>query len=333
MSNLEVGTPAEVDLPARVGLNGPVFERLDPRPVVLTPRTIAVDGNPAGPGSAAMVQRYLPTRGRRTVGAWCFLDLFGPDDVRGEAGMQIAPHPHSGLQTVTWLLAGDVRHRDSLGSDQIIRPGQLNLMSAGHGIAHAENSPTGHGDQLHGVQLWIALPDADRDASPFFEHHEQLPEWRGDGVRARLLMGSLGEVTSPATALTPLVGAELEVAAGVEAMVQLRPDWEHALLVLSGDWSDGTEQLWSGDMAYLGTGRSELAVHSNAGARLLLLGGEPFDEELVMWWNFVGRSHDEILAARTAWMAGQRFGDVAYEGDRLPAPPIPPVTLRPRGRR
>lgn len=309
----------------------PVLERIESRPVVLTPRTWdETDGRDVDP--AEQVHRYLPTKGRRMVGAWCFLDLFGPSDVSAGHGMQIAPHPHCGLQTVTWLLAGNVRHRDSLGSDQLIEPGQLNLMTAGHGIAHAENSPAGHGPALHGVQLWVALPGPERERLPGFAHHHTLPAVELPGIRGVVLLGELAGIASPATAYTPIVGADLELAALSRGAVPVRPEWEYAVLVIDGDATVAGSGFTSTDMVYLGCGRSELELSSHAGARLLLLGGAPFEEEIVMWWNFVARSHDEIAAARSEWTSGDRFGVVEYDGSVIPAPPLPPVTLRPRGR-
>ena len=159
------------------------------------------------------VIRTLPNRQRRMVGAWCFLDAYGPHDLAASPGMRIGPHPHTGLQTVTWLLAGEILHRDSLGSVQEIRPGQLNLMTAGRGIAHSEETPARHSGVLHGVQLWVALPDADRDGPPAFDHHAALPVVADGGLSATVLMGSLAGATSPARCHTPLVGAEITLTA------------------------------------------------------------------------------------------------------------------------
>ena len=145
------------------------------------------------------VRRLLPLRHRRSVGAWCFVDHYGPMSVDGVAGMQVPPHPHIGLQTVTWLLDGNVLHRDSLGSEQMIRPGQLNLMTAGRGIAHSEESPGEHDPRLHGVQLWLALPEAQRQVAPAFEHHAELPVAGLAGFEVTVFAGSLAGAQSPAT--------------------------------------------------------------------------------------------------------------------------------------
>jgi redox-sensitive bicupin YhaK (pirin superfamily) len=285
-------------------------------------------------GESTRVRRLLPTLGRRMVGAWAFVDHYGPDDVSDGAGMQVAPHPHTGLQTVSWLLEGEVHHRDSLGSDVQFGPGQLALMTAGHGIAHAEQSPVIHPRFLHGAQLWVALLDAHRETAPAFEHHATLPGWTSDGLTTTVLMGSFGGATSPGRAYSPLVGVDLDVAAGADVEVPLEPDFEYGLLASSGSVSVEGTPLERGAMLYLGTGRSSLRLSASDASRLLLLGGEPFEEHLVMWWNFVGRTGEEIADYAEQWNAeSARFGAVVgYDGARLEAPPLPPVPLKPRGR-
>jgi quercetin 2,3-dioxygenase len=323
MSNVE-RRPQETPLGGRAALAA------QPARELLSGASVAF-GGPRG----LSVTRTLPNRVRRMVGAWCFADHYGPQDVSGSVGMRIPPHPHTGLQTVSWLVAGEVRHRDSLGSDQLVAPGQLNLMTAGHGIAHSEQSPSEHSRTLHGVQLWTALPDRDRNIAANFEHHRQLPVLTDSGVRVTVIMGELGSVRSPAAAYSPLVGADVELEPGADARVPLQPHWEYAALALSGDIDVDGLRLAPGPLLYLGLGRSDLGIRAEHAARLLLLGGEPFEEEIVMWWNFVGRDHDDLVAAREEWMrAGDRFGTVHDErGDRLPAPPMPAVRLKPRGRR
>jgi redox-sensitive bicupin YhaK (pirin superfamily) len=273
---------------------------------------------PLGGPRAMSVSRTLPNVHRRMIGAWCFVDAYGPE----VATMRVPPHPHTGLQTVSWLLAGEVLHRDSLGSLQQVRPGQLSLMTAGRGISHAEESAE---SLLHGVQLWVALPEADRQTGPAFEHHASLPVLAGPDFAATVIMGTLGGATSPATAHTPLVGAELAVDGDAE--VPLDPRFEHGVLLLGGE----VEPLTHGPLLYLPPGRTGLRL--NGSGRVLLIGGEPFEEEIVMWWNFVGRSHDEIAAFRKEWMEGEGFGEVeGFDGDPLPAPILPGTRLRPRGR-
>ena len=310
--------------------------RPGPLAVVLPARAV-----PLGGLRAMDVLRTLPQRGLPTVGAWCFLDRFGPQ----ETVMHVDPHPHMGLQTVTWPLAGEIRHRDSLGSDVVLQPGALNLMTSGAGIAHSEYSLGDNPVPLDALQLWIALPEGARHGPRSFERHESLPSLTlaasaGAAATAVVVMGTLAGVTSPATTYTPLVGSELRVPAGSTVTVPLEPGWEHALLVLRGELAPGgaDESLPTpppNDLLYLGTDRSSLTLTSRDGATAFLMGGPPFEDELVMWWNFVGRSHEEIAAAWYDWQEGtERFGTVDGHGDvRIPAPPMPSVRLTPRGRR
>ncbi|MGO9080432.1 MAG: pirin family protein [Streptosporangiaceae bacterium] len=280
------------------------------------------------------VRRLLPLRLRRSVGGWCFVDHYGPTSVDGIAGMQVPPHPHIGLQTVTWLVAGNVLHRDSLGSEQMIRPGQLNLMTAGRGIAHAEESPAEHDPQLHGVQLWVALPDASRQAEPAFEHHADLPSERIGDFTASVFLGSLGTARSPATVFSDIVGAELAAPAdrNATAVLPLHPAHEHVIFTLTGPAQVTGTLLEPGHLLYLEPGREQVAASAPHGTRLLVLGGIPLGEPLLMWWNFVARTPDEIEAAAAQWGAGG-FGEVGgYRGDPLPAPPLNVARLRrPRG--
>jgi redox-sensitive bicupin YhaK (pirin superfamily) len=267
------------------------------------------------------------------VGAWCFLDAYGPDDLAGTPGMRVGPHPHIGLQTVSWLVAGEILHRDSLGSRQEIRPGQLNLMTAGRGIAHSEETPAQHSGVLQGVQLWVALPGADRDRAPAFTHHADLPVLADGGLRATVLMGELAGAVSPARCYSPLVGAEITLAAGTDARVPLRPGFEYAVLTLDGAATVDEETVKPGPLLYVGEGRSALRLRAGSDTRLMLLGGEPFPEPLVMWWNFVAREHDEVVQAREEWAHGTGFGQVrGYDGPAIPAPPMPITRLVPRGR-
>jgi quercetin 2,3-dioxygenase len=295
------------------------FELMHGREVQLTPR------------SGTSVTRTLPNRERRMVGPWCFLDQYGPTPLGDGPGMSVAAHPHTGLQTVSWLVAGEIDHYDSLGNRQLIRPGQLNLMTAGRGIAHAELSPQPNSGVLHGAQLWVALPAEHAGVAPHFEHHEGLPVVDSTVATITVIMGSFDGVTSHAKAYSPMVG--LEIALGAEVKLPLRKDFEYALLVLEGSVEIGLINLEKGPLLYLGRGREELKLMAPGPSRVLLLGGEPFDEEIVMWWNFVGRSHEEIVAFRDEWEAG-RWAAVAggYEGGTIPAPPLPTTRLKPRGR-
>ncbi|MFI9723551.1 pirin family protein [Streptomyces sp. NPDC052396] len=284
-------------------------------------------------GESTVVRRLLPSLGRRMVGAWCFVDHYGPDDIADEPGMQVPPHPHLGLQTVSWLHDGEVLHRDSLGSLQTLRPGQLGLMTAGRAIAHSEESPREHARLLHGAQLWVALPEAHRNTAPSWEHHSQLPQVTGGGLRATVILGELAGTASPATTYTPLVGADLTLPSGTAARLPLEPDFEYAALAMSGEAEVDGVRLTPGALLYLGCGRSELPLRAEVDSALMLLGGEPFEEKILMWWNFVGRSMEEIAQAREDWMTGSRFGEVqGYDGPPLPAPMLPPVPLKARGR-
>ncbi len=280
---------------------------------------------PLGGMRAMQVDRVMPQRGLPTVGAWCFLDVFGPDEV----SMHVLPHPHTGLQTVTWPLAGEIHHRDSLGSDVVVRPGQLNLMTAGHGVSHSELSASS--GALHGLQLWVALPADKATMAPAFEQHVDLPVFTAAGLTAVVLMGAINDVISPALTHTPLVGADLMVTG--PCSLPLRPDHEHAVLAVS-DVSVAGQTLRRGQLLYLGAGRTAVELSASDG-RAFLMGGEPFPDELVMWWNFVGRSHEEIVEARAEWeAAATRFGAVAgHDGARIPAPELPGVRLAPRRRR
>jgi quercetin 2,3-dioxygenase len=270
------------------------------------------------------VQRVLPRRHRRTVGAWCFVDVFGPAFVDEDGGVDIGPHPHTGLHTVTYLVDGQVLHRDSLGSEQVIRPGQVNLMTAGNGVVHAEE-PTGHyrGD-LHGVQLWVAQPEATRHGPAAFEHHAELPQVDVGGAHATVLVGDLAGAASTARQDTPLLGADLQLAPG-RTTLPLASSYEHLFVVLAGTALVEGNALTAGRAAYVGLGRDEIELSAPERARVLLLGGVPLGEQLVMWWNFVARSRDEIVTSAQQWALadGERFGRVQTALDRVPAPPVP----------
>ncbi|CCH88454.1 conserved protein of unknown function; putative pirin and cupin domains [Modestobacter italicus] len=288
---------------------------------------------PLGGPRAMTVRRTLPQRTRSLIGAWCFVDHYGPDDVAGTGGMDVPPHPHTGLQTVSWLFTGEVEHRDSSGVSALVRPGELNLMTGGYGVAHSEVS-TADCSTLHGVQLWTALPDSARHLPRDFVHH--VPEaLHLDGATVRLLLGSLAGHASPVPAHSPLLGAELVLEPFAHVALDVAPDFEHGVLVDQGPVLLEGVELARAELGYLapGTPRLRLANPSGRPTRVMLLGGEPFPEPVLMWWNFVGRSHEEIAGFRE-WEAGsERFGRVrGYRGSvqRLPAPPMPAVRLRPR---
>ncbi len=306
---------------------------------ILTPRDV-----PLGGLRAMNVRRTLPQRGRTLIGAWCFLDHYGPDRVDETGGMVVSPHPHTGLQTVSWLFGGTIEHRDSAGTHALVRPGELNLMTAGRGISHSEVS-TDEATVLHGVQLWVALPGAYRDAEPAFTHYVP-PVVHGPGWDAQVFLGSLFDSTSPVETYSPLVGAEMILDSGTRLSPEADPTFEHGVLVDFGTVHVNGVEVTQNHLAYVAPGEP-LELEADDLAHLLLLGGRPLGEEIVMWWNFVGRDHEEIETARADWMAqitddngtlqdsseiyDGRFGIVA--GDHwppIPAPALPHARLKPR---
>lgn len=300
------------------------------RRLVLEPREV-----PLGGVRGMTVLRALPHRNLPTIGAWCFLDRFGPADTR----MRVEPHPHIGLQTVTWPLVGEIRHRDSLGSDVDLRRGQLNLMTAGNGISHSEYSIGEDPIPLDALQFWVVLPESARHGAAGFERHIDLPgvtlaAFEGADAEATVVLGEFAGATSPATVHTPIVGAEIVLPAGSHVRVPLRNEWEHAVMLVEGDVVVAEHPMPRNELLYLGDSRDEVEVSSTEGALLFVLGGEPFEDDIVMWWNFAGRTHDEIATAREEWeAASDRFGVVEGHDVRIPAPPLPPVRLMPRSRK
>lgn len=281
------------------------------------------DGSIATVG-AFQVRRTLPRRVKRTIGQWCFVDHMGPGSVSDDHGLDVAPHPHIGLQTVTWLLDGAILHRDSLGTEQVIRPGQLNLMTAGNGVSHSEETVGVYSGPLHGVQLWVALPTDRRAIDPAFEHHRDLPAFELDHGDATVIIGSLGEVASPASLESEIVGADLRLRSGRD-VIPLDPAFEYGIVVIDGpDVAVGDRVLTQGKLGYLGLGRDEFAIDSTGDTRVLLIGGVPCPDPLVMWWNYVAPSRAEIIEAHSDWADGhERYGTVASPLERLvvPGPP------------
>jgi len=272
---------------------------------------------------AITVRRLLPRKARRLVGPWCFLDVFGPVKQAGLKPMDVPPHPHIGLQTVTWLFAGDALHRDSLGSEARAVPGSLNLMTAGRGIAHSEETPSDAAGAVHGVQLWIALPGAHRDTAPAFNHYAERPHVDVPGGRVTVILGRMWEVSPPGRTFSPLIGAEIAADRAPRVVVPLDPSFEHAVVPIDSGLALEERALASDTLYYLGTGRDEICLTVEPGRRprALLLGGAPLGESVLMWWNFVARTAEEIVSAREDWQAGRRFGEVrGYPGQRLEAP-------------
>jgi hypothetical protein len=315
---------------------------LDPAPeaITLTPGVVravdVIEARKTAIGDGTEVRRLLPQRTLRTIGAWCFLDHYGPDEVGRGLGMQVPPHPHIGLQTVSWLFQGLVLHRDSLGSRQLIRPGELNLMTAGRGIAHSEESAAGRPPLLHGLQLWIALPESQRQAAPRFAHHASLPVVRAGNASVTVVIGEYAGERSPAEVFSPLAGLEVSVPGGDDFVLPVRDDFEHGVVAVDGSAVVAGALIAPGLLAHVPAGQSEIELSPAGGrrlARFFVVGGPPFGEPLLMWWNFVARSGAEIAQARDDWAAG-RFGEVrgypGDPGDPLAAPSLPSVPLKPR---
>jgi redox-sensitive bicupin YhaK (pirin superfamily) len=319
-------TPSGTTSRAQAGLPSaghPVLERI-------ATRTAEV-------GGGLTIRRALPNAQRRLVGAWCFLDHAGPMQFGPGGGLGVGPHPHIGLQTFTWMIEGAVVHRDSLGNEQLITPGQVNLMTAGGGIAHAEDSESAGGGRLHAVQLWIALPQAQRHCAPAFRNYPQLPLIEQGGFSVRVLAGTALGSTSPVEVYSALVALDLAASGAAQLSLPLRAGFEHAVLALAGALSVAGETLTPGTLLYLGGAREHLDIRCSAAARLMLVGGAPFGEDILLWWNFVARQAQEIEQATRDWNAGQRFGAVRgspsaaliapdVSGLRLRAPPPEGVT-------
>jgi redox-sensitive bicupin YhaK (pirin superfamily) len=325
VSNLEIAPPelactSEYGAPAGGQL-------LESRPV------------PLGGPRAMTVRRTLPQRGRSLIGAWCFVDHYGPDDVSTTGGMRVPGHPHTGLQTVSWLFSGEVEHRDTTGAHALVRPGELNLMTAGAGVAHSEYS-TPATTVLHGAQLWVALPEAHRFTDPGFEHYTP-PVTEHEGARILVFLGSLAGQDSPVATYSPLLAAEITLPAGQTLQLALDPGFEHGVLADTGTVHAAGITAEPGQVIYqpADTPTLTLSAVGNGPTRVLLLGGEPLGEQIVMWWNLIARSHEEIVAYRRQWQA-ERAGDTATQRygafppeweTTLPAPDLPNARLRQRG--
>lgn len=269
------------------------------------------------------ILRALPVRQKRLVGPWCFLDRFGPLSFSDAKPMDVAPHPHMGLQTVSWLLQGEIVHNDSLGNEALLRSGGVNVMTSGASIAHAEETPPQNSGQLNGVQLWIALLDADRHGEASFQHIKEVPIVEQSGGRVSVFAGSVSGCSSPAKHFSPILGADIAVHTTARMELQLEPSFEHAAMLMTGDAEIDGQAIDATSLWYLGTNRTSIELKSRNGCRVLLLGGPPFPEKILMWWNFVARTSDEIAQARSDWQHHQRFGPVkAYRGPRLDAPPL-----------
>lgn len=274
-------------------------------------------------GQGTQIKRALPSRHKRMIGAWCFLDHAGPVQFPAGEGLNVGPHPHIGLQTFTWMIKGSMMHYDSLGYAQLIRPKQVNLMTAGYGISHAEIAPATETD-LHSVQLWIALPDDKKDMPPQFDHYPELPVIQKDQVEYTVLVGDFLGLTSPVQVHSELLGVDILAQAKTTTNLELNPNFEYALLVLQGHVQVGQHQLDDDHMLVFEPGMQSIQLHLSAKAHVVLLGGVPFESPVLLWWNFVGRTQEEFELAREQWVNGDaRFGEVKNQGERLIAPVMP----------
>ncbi|WIM67168.1 pirin family protein [Corynebacterium breve] len=300
---------------------------------IITSRAVPL-GGPRG----MTVHRTLPQRQRSLIGAWCFADHYGPDDVSVTGGMDVAPHPHTGLQTVSWLFEGNITHHDSGGNHAVVVPGEVNLMTAGSGICHSEVT-TQDTTTLHGVQLWTVLPDDARHGPRLFENHAPN-RVRREGAEILTFVGTLAGETSPVTVFTPMVGAEITLDPSSSVTLEVDATFEHGLLVDSGEITFEDVAVQPTELAYTGVGADALTITNTAphAAKLILIGGTPFEEEIVMWWNFIGRNSGEVESYREEWQSqSERFGKtLGYIGHDpqgrpwLPAPRFPIIAVKPR---
>ena len=271
---------------------------------VLEPRAV-----PLGGPRAMTVQRSLPQRARSLIGAWCFLDFYGPDDVSASGGMKVARHPHTGLATVSWLFEGRIGHIDSAGNWATVRPGEVNLMNAGTGVTHSEFSSQDT-TVLHGAQLWYAFPDHARFTAPSLDAHRP-DQISGEGWTAKVFLGSLLGQTSPVHTHIPLTGAEFRLQPGASVEIEVPEDHEHGVLAVDATVRLDGVDIPEAHLGYVGTGRRSLTVTADPDVSgesiVLVIGGEPLGEQIIMWWNFVGRSHDEIATWRAAYQEEMGF--------------------------
>ena len=273
------------------------------------------------------ILRVLPTKGRRLIGPWCFVDLMSPEDVANPDPMEVGPHPHIGLSTVTWLFEGEALHTDSLGSEQVIRPGELNLMTAGHGIAHAElevrpGSRGSVGAYVKGAQMWLAQPEETRHGPSSFNHHKDLPMAEIQGGEAHVLAGSFGGATSPVVSDWPVVGAEVRFR-GSRIATEVNGAFEHGIVPIDRRVRVDGVIVEPGSIAIIPTGFGRLELESEGTSdRVIVLGGAPFPDRVQMWWNFVARTKDELTRAWHDWQDGNddRFAPVRSDLDRIEAP-------------
>lgn len=273
-------------------------------------------------GRGTVIKRALPSRYKRMIGAWCFLDHAGPVTFKQGEGLDVGPHPHIGLQTFTWMIEGSVMHGDSLGNAQLIRPKQVNLMTAGYGISHTETSPETE-TKMHSVQLWIALPDDKKDMPPQFEHYPELPVVEQDQIEFTILVGEFLGKSSPVQVYTELLGVDFVTQVDSKTTLPLNPNFEYGVLVLQGTANINGHQIDDQHLLWIEPGMTALHLVLAADSRVVLIGGVPFESPILLWWNFVGRTHEEMVIAHQQWGDHDpRFGEEGV-GSRLSAPPLP----------
>ena len=279
-----------------------------------------IEGRPRDLGGFG-VRRLLPAAGRRTIGPFIFFDHMGPATFAQGAGVDVRPHPHIGLATVTYLFEGELMHRDSLGTAQIIRPGDVNWMVAGRGIAHSERTPPAdraHGSRLHGIQTWVALPRAEEERAPSFAHHpsRNLPEIRGEGCVLRLIAGDGWGARSPVAVSSPTLYAAAELEAG--AVLELPESTpERGVYVADGAIEIEGRRHEEGELVEFAPGPAACRAHTRS--QLIIAGGDPLDGPRHIWWNFVSSSEARIEQAKQDWRE-QRFAPVPGDPERIPLP-------------
>jgi len=289
---------------------------LAPVDLVIEPRTRDL-------GDGFEVRRVLPYAKRHMVGPFIFFDHFGPTRFRAGTGLDVRPHPHIGLATITYLFDGEIMHRDSLGNAQPIRPGAVNWMTAGRGIVHSERTPPAvrrHESPIYGIQSWVALPRAREEIEPAFEHvpAASLPIIEGDGVSARLIAGTLFGKTSPVTTQSPIFYADVTLRAG--ATVTMAPNYTQRAAYLLEGAVDCAGARHTPPQMLVFDSRARAAITAREPARLLLLGGEPLDGERHIWWNLVSSSAERIEQAKRDWQAG-RFPKIPGDSEEfIPLP-------------
>lgn len=285
--------------------------------IVILPRTSEIT-------QGFKVQRLLPFRGRRMVGPFIFFDQMGPEMLRPGQGLDVAPHPHIGLATVTYLFDGEVFHRDSLGTMQMIRPGEVNWMTAGRGIAHSERSPQETrqlGGKIFGIQSWVALPERDEESSPTFAHHaaDALPIIEGEGKHLRLIVGTLFGERSPVKTLSETFYADVFLSPGAMLPIPIEQE-ERALYVVEGAVTvDADSIVYNAGQLLVFKPGVAVTVKSTESARVMMIGGAAMDSPRHIWWNFVSSSRERIEQAKADWREG-KFNPVPDETEFVPLP-------------